>query len=598
MNHTIQTLLEAGLSVLPVKADKTPALPSWTALQASAASLEAASGWGLPIALIGGTVSGGLVCVDFDQRGRAFRPVADIIASELPDAGKRLCVQRTPSGGYHVIYRTPAPCKSGKLAMCSDGTLIETKSEGGYFLIAPSDGYTMLRGDLADIKMLSEEEHENLLSICRSFDETPIEAPRPAAPRRDDIGGTSPLDDYDNKNDPLSELEAAGWVVAYKRGEAVYLRRPGKAGRAISASWNHIPGRFFCFSTSTPFENNHIYKPSAVYAILRHGGDYSAAARELARIGYGKRPVQPPSATAEKQRVSEPDILDIDDCLDRYERECEMNSRGIILGYDMIDDYTGGLRGGDLLSILANPGCYKTTLLLNFFFRGCCTDIPGSLLLCSFEMGIEQTTERNIQIWAQNKRPLAMRRFAKDKTPEWATVRKMAKEEERVRRIYMPAAASMSLADIESAIEVTEKKSGQKVILVGVDYLDFIDEKGTQYEKVMAVMLGFKTLLKRKGCAGIILAQTNRTIDDQDEEVNMRSGKGGTAIEASSDFMVGLWEYENDIVGRVLKHRRIAYDGDIEARRYFRLDIERRTYTINAMIPIERPKKEAGSKPW
>jgi hypothetical protein len=50
-----------------------------------------------------------------------------------------------------------------------------------------------------------------------------------------------------------------------------------------------IPSRFWCFSTSTEFENEKLYKPYMVYAILEHGGDVKRAIGELARQGYGSK---------------------------------------------------------------------------------------------------------------------------------------------------------------------------------------------------------------------------------------------------------------------------------------------------------------------
>jgi hypothetical protein len=69
-------------------------------------------------------------------------------------------------------------------------------------------------------------------------------------------------------------------------GETVYLKRPGKTESGISASWNHIPQRFYVFTTNTEFENQHLYKASAVYAKIKHQGNFSAAAKELLKLGY------------------------------------------------------------------------------------------------------------------------------------------------------------------------------------------------------------------------------------------------------------------------------------------------------------------------
>ena len=41
-------------------------------------------------------------------------------------------------------------------------------------------------------------------------------------------------------------------------------------------------------SNAAPFEPNSPYSPFAVYSLLEHGGDYSAATHQLASEGFGK----------------------------------------------------------------------------------------------------------------------------------------------------------------------------------------------------------------------------------------------------------------------------------------------------------------------
>ena len=66
-------------------------------------------------------------------------------------------------------------------------TLIETKGEGGFIIIAPSNGrvhpsngrYELVSGGLAAIATITPEERDDLLSLARTFDQMP-NAPIPA----------------------------------------------------------------------------------------------------------------------------------------------------------------------------------------------------------------------------------------------------------------------------------------------------------------------------------------------------------------------------------------------------------------------------------
>ena len=64
--------------------------------------------------------------------------------------------------------------------------------------------------------------------------------------------------------------------------------RPGKdPRRGVSATYKD--GSFYVFSSNAaPFEPNVKYSPFAVYATLRHNGDFTAAASSLHSAGYGK----------------------------------------------------------------------------------------------------------------------------------------------------------------------------------------------------------------------------------------------------------------------------------------------------------------------
>jgi len=287
-------LISAGLSAIPVKADKRPLVP-WAEYQTRLPTPEEYKACRAPVGVVCGQVSGGLQCLDFDDGGSAFKEWAKLVKEHMPNLPDRLVVQKTPSGGYHVVYRCPDNCiENRKLAQkVVDGkvtVLIETRGEGGYFLCDPSPGYKILRGELTNINTISVEEANNLMAYAVYFNEQDTYkeyTPPPSVTI--ERNGLSPLDDYDHKNTPIDLMLAYGWTIVQQSGDKISLCRPDKKG-GISATWNHVPGRLYVFTTSTLFTAGTIYKPSAVYAILNHAGDWVAAAKQLRRDGYGDDP--------------------------------------------------------------------------------------------------------------------------------------------------------------------------------------------------------------------------------------------------------------------------------------------------------------------
>jgi len=80
-------------------------------------------------------------------------------------------------------------------------------------------------------------------------------------------------------------LLRAGWAFAGSKGDVGYWRRPGKAGGTISATTNALgTDHLHVFSANAaPFDPDENYSKFGAFALLEHGGDYSAAARALRR---------------------------------------------------------------------------------------------------------------------------------------------------------------------------------------------------------------------------------------------------------------------------------------------------------------------------
>ncbi len=294
--------LRAGLSVLPAKrAKKFPSIGSWKTYRDRLPTEIEVETWFSnshdALCLVCGKVSGNLEILDFDHQGELFPVWKDRIDPKL---FARLVVEKTPSGGYHVAYRAESPvCGNIKLAHGKREndklvTLIETRGEGGLFLCDPSEGYKLIQNSFLDLPVLTDEEREDLLSAAYALNEHTPEV------RHDSISPVMtgefiirPGDDFNERGDFRSLLLRHGWTPLHKDGTNEYFRRPGKSSGGQSASFN---GKvFYVFSSNAaPFEPG-AYSPFNAYAIMEHGGDFTAAANALLEAGYGKA-AEPPKA--------------------------------------------------------------------------------------------------------------------------------------------------------------------------------------------------------------------------------------------------------------------------------------------------------------
>ena len=271
-------MLNAGLCVLPAnKEQKRPSIWKWREYQEHLPTENDLVGWDYSsgTCIVCGKVSGGLECIDFDSGGIAFRPWQQLISPEL---GQKLVCEQTPSGGFHVVFRSSSPEGNQKLALdAQKKVLVETRGEGGLFLCDPTPGYKLVQGDWLHVQTLTDEERKTLLDAARSFDHKqehvapPPKRPMVIAPR--DL--ETPADIYAKYGDLPSLLLKHGWTLVHE-GRQQLWRRPGKTDGS-SATYNGQV--FYVFSTNAyPFEGNKGYSKFSVLALLDFNGDQSAAA--------------------------------------------------------------------------------------------------------------------------------------------------------------------------------------------------------------------------------------------------------------------------------------------------------------------------------
>lgn len=346
-------LHNAGCSVVAVRADgsKHPR-GTWKEYQTERATEQTIRAWfnnAHPgVGIIAGAVSGNLEMLELEGRAIDEGVLAELVdivqASGFSDLWQRITtgwLERSPSGGLHLHYRidgTPVPGNTklaSRLAREDEYTdderallakkpgkkilrgWIETRGEGGFVVTAPSHGpvhdsgkpYELLAGGPVSVPVITAEEHRALHDLCRMLDQVPsddvakgevtggtsdIGADQAAfwnsTPARPD-GGTTPGDDFEARTDWTEILKPHGWTLLHSSGRTRYWRRPGK-DRGISATTGRAEDRdrLYVFTSSTEFDVERPYTKFGAYALLEHGGDHSAAARELKRRGYGTQP--------------------------------------------------------------------------------------------------------------------------------------------------------------------------------------------------------------------------------------------------------------------------------------------------------------------
>ena len=307
---------DAGLRVFPVKQDKTPLIKEWGFLRERPATEDEMNSWfpegtGNLIALVCGIPDAGNVePLDFDEKYnisdepliRQFKQLVNKYDGGLVDS---LVAETSQNGGRHLFYRLsgavagntvlarrPATEENLRMEMTRlSYTLIETRGEGGYIVVGPSNGYKVTSGSLTNIPLITDEQRNMLHECARALntyvpEDKSLDAPSVITKTRKD-GILLPGDDFNMRGDLSASLKQKGWKIAYVQNNVQYWTRPGKQ-HGISATFNFIPNTFYVWSSNaSPFEPEKGYSPFAVYTYLYHEKDFEKAAAELRILGYG-----------------------------------------------------------------------------------------------------------------------------------------------------------------------------------------------------------------------------------------------------------------------------------------------------------------------
>jgi putative DNA primase/helicase len=577
--------VEAGLSVMPIRADgsKAPPVP-WLEYTTRHATIEEAQRWAEQfegVAIIGGKVSGNLEVIDVDEPA-LVRPFLETVKAQDPGLYDRLCLVRTPrrnasgQGGCHVIFRCEGTVPGNtKLAMSepepqadakgepiidpSTGkqkmaprTLIETRGEHGYILAVgcsarchPSGNlYEHVHGPkLTDLETLTPAEQETLRNAARFFDRSVAETHDEPTVRGYEraAGGESPGDAFNRRATWAEILGPLGWQRVGESGGIARWRRPGKS-TGISATTGILSKAgnelLTVFSTNAaPFEGNNAngrpgvcYSKFAAYALLSHRGNFEDAAKELVKLGYGI----PAHKTESDARVLRQTAEDAE------RRYFEMMKRGegklISLGIPAVDRAIGGgVEKGEFIVIGGLTSHGKSVCALQALRA--VVEIGQHGILISHEMPSMTVAKRLIQSrtrieterwWEQ------IDRLERESQAYWAKCGKLFVLEQ-----------CRNIVQIES--EVSRIAAEFAIGLIVIDHAQLTQAEGkSRYEILTNASGRFKQLAVAHNCPVLVPSQLNReaahTADAQAHHL-----KESGALEQDADVVILVrWPWKAD----------------------------------------------------
>lgn len=336
--------LKLGLNPVPTKRTKEPIRPKFTTSLITEQEITKYSFTCIGVAT--GFTSGNLEAIDFDIKNSNEPDMVMVnfkknVRKELLD---KLVVQKTISGGYHIIYRCKTIESNQKLALNETGeAIIETRGEGGYIQCPPTDGYRFLHNDFTKIPLITKEEREELF-ISAKIQDKGINKRVEKRRSKQDKDFLEIFPDYNNDSEiGINLLLEHGWVEHSRDKDYVNFTRPNSKSGGLHGGYNLTGKFFYAFSTAqSSFETGRAYNNHAILAELQYKGDYQSAYQQLKHEGYEYKE-QPKVKVKETwdQEVEKLEFLSDEFEENEYLHAARKGNikQGLSTGWSMLDTY-------------------------------------------------------------------------------------------------------------------------------------------------------------------------------------------------------------------------------------------------------------------
>lgn len=302
-------------------------------------------------------------------------------------------------------------------------------------------------------------------------------------------------------------------------------------------------------TTANIYEYAQIVKNKSVLRNLIHCGN------EIIACGYDEdKPIPELLERAEKsvfwvtQVFIQNKLVHINEILQqRYEEFAEIHenpetitAHRLQLGFEDLDNKSGGLKWWDMVIIAARPSMWKTAFALNLaqnvWYNG------KNVAIFSLEMSKEQLTDRmiasamEIDSWKLAKWELEDHEFAKIGE---------AMEKLSEANIYIDDTAGWNLVDLKSKCRRLKIESGLDLIVI--DYLQLMSNGNSmnRVQEISEISRWIKWLARELNVPIIALSQLSRSVEQRpDKRPVMSDLRESGSIEQDADMILMLYREE------------------------------------------------------
>ena len=232
---------------------------------------------------------------------------------------------------------------------------------------------------------------------------------------------------------------------------------------------------------------------------------------------------------------------DLSDYLDELDKRSAGTSGTVIpTGFvDLDKKLSGGLRGGDLVTIAARPKMGKTTFAMNIALNAA---REHHVLFLSQEMKRRDLHDRNVAKLGKIK--LGSLLNPQDMSDEeWSRVPVAINALQNL-SLYMDDQGGLSVMDVKTKTRATKRKGGLDLLVI--DYLQLMRGTGdSRNNEVESITRSLKAFALEMDIPILLLSQLNRRLEDRTNRRPIPSDlRDSGAIEQDSDVVIFLYRDE------------------------------------------------------
>jgi len=218
--------------------------------------------------------------------------------------------------------------------------------------------------------------------------------------------------------------------------------------------------------------------------------------------------------------------------------------KGISTGFLKLDEYTGGMHGGDLFIVAARPSMGKTAIALNIA-QHVALKLKQTVAIFSLEMSQESLLTRML---CSAARVDSQRFRAGFLTQEERRKLSHALHELVEAPLYIDDTPGVHLMDMHAKLRRLQAERG-KIGLVIVDYLQLMSGHGrfeNRVQEVSALSRGMKLLAKELNVPMMVISQLSRAVENRqgDHRPQLSDLRESGSIEQDADVVGFIFREE------------------------------------------------------